>query len=338
MTDDLEPIAPEAAVELYLEHREGEISEESAQSHGYRLKQFVEWCDEKEITNLNDLTGRQLHAYRVERREDGDLSLVSLKAQLSTLRVFLKFCASIDAVPEELPEKVMVPTVPEEKQTSYTKLGPDRADEILDYLSQYHYASRRHVIFALLWKTGMRTGTLRALDVGDYDPDDLSLDVNHRPDQGTPLKNGTSAERMIALSDRLGHIVDSYLEGPRHEVEDENGRKPLVTTAYGRPAKSTFRDITYRLTRPCDLFKECPHDREISECEATDSNKASRCPSSKSPHELRSGAITMHLLDEVPTEVVSERMDVSQSVLDRHYDRRSEREKMEQRRKYLPGK
>jgi hypothetical protein len=50
---------------------------------------------------------------------------------------------------------------------------------------------------------------------------------------------------------------------------------------------------------------------------------------------MRSDAMTAHLLEDLPSEIVSERIDVSQKVLDRHYDRRTKRERMEQRRKYL---
>jgi hypothetical protein len=62
-----------------------------------------------------------------------------------------------------------------------------------------------------------------------------------------------------------------------------------------------------------------------------DRSQAFACPSSVSPHAVRRGAITHWLNSSVPEQVVSARANVSIAVLDEHYDR----EKMEQRRKYL---
>ena len=47
------------------------------------------------------------------------------------------------------------------------------------------------------------------------------------------------------------------------------------------------------------------------------------------------GAISHFLSIDTPGEVVSDRMNVSKDVIDDDYDSRSEREKMELRRKYL---
>lgn len=88
------------------------------------------------------------------------------------------------------------------------------------------------------------------------------------------------------------------------------------------------------MTRPC-VYGNCPHNRETESCEATDDNHASQCPSSVSPHPVRRGIITHHLLKDVPQTAVSGRCDVSKDILDQHYDRRSELEKAEQRREYL---
>lgn len=168
MSDDLQPIAPEAALELYLDQRKSELRPKTYRSHRYRLEPFVEWCKEQDHENMNDITGRDLHEFRVWRSENGDLKPVSLRGNLSTLRVFLEFCESIDAVREDLRSKVLLPSVPEEEMTSKTDLDQEFAEEILGYLDRYHYASRKHVILALLWRTGMQSGSLRTLDLDDY--------------------------------------------------------------------------------------------------------------------------------------------------------------------------
>jgi len=334
LSGELDPLAPEDAVKLYLEHREGELSAETYQSHRYRLEAFAEWCEDNDIHNLNDLSGRKLHTYRVDRRENDDLKPITLQGQLSTIRVFLKFCVSIDAVPESLPDKILLPTVSDGEEVSKTTLEPDRVERILEHLRKYQYASRDHVLLVLLWKTGIRMGSVRALDLKDYDADAPGFQLVHRSDTGTPLKNQNRGERWVALRSETATVVEDYIDGPRINVTDEYDREPLLTTNRGRMSGSAIRATIYTLTRPCQ-YVECPHDRDPEECEAMERIHASKCPSSRSPHDVRSGAITSHLLDEVPVEIVSDRMNVSQKILDQHYDRRTEREKMEQRRKYL---
>jgi len=106
MTQDLEPIAPQRAVDLSLAQREDGASDRTVQAHRYRLKHFVRWCGQEDLTNLNDLTGRRLYEYRLWRKDDGDLNPVSLRTQLSTLRAFVRFRESIDAVESGMHEEI----------------------------------------------------------------------------------------------------------------------------------------------------------------------------------------------------------------------------------------
>lgn len=66
-----------------------------------------------------------------------------------------------------------------------------------------------------------------------------------------------------------------------------------------------------------------------------ENNKASTCPSSVSPHAIRRGSITYRLSEDVSEKVVSDRMNVSLDVLEKHYDRRGEQQKAEQRQDQL---
>lgn len=75
----LEPIDPDTALEMYLADKANDLTEASLRAHEHRLSHFIRWCDENELDNLNELSGRQLHEFRLARREDGDLGKVSEK-------------------------------------------------------------------------------------------------------------------------------------------------------------------------------------------------------------------------------------------------------------------
>lgn len=63
----------------------------------------------------------------------------------------------------------------------------------------------------------------------------------------------------------------------------------------------------------------------------------SKCRVNISPYAIRRAPLTNLLTEDVPEKVVSDRTNVGQDVLDKHYHKRSEEVKVEQRRDYLDG-
>ena len=332
MSDELDPMGPAEAIEFYFRQRESELSKSTLENQRYRLNAFLDWCEKEGVTDMNDLTGRDLHSFRVSRQQD--VKKVTLNGHLQTLRVFLEFCATIDAVEAGLREQVLMPEVDAEEEARDEKLEEPTAEAILEYLDRFHYASREHVIVAILWHTGIRLGSLRAFDVRDFDPDVGCLDLNHRPETDTPLKNGQAADRSIAVGSHYCEVIADYIEHNRKDVRDDYGRHPLITSTQGRLSSTSIRNAIYEVMRPC-VYGDCPHGREPATCEAMEYGKASKCPSSRSPHGVRRGSITTHLRNETPTDVITERMNVSKAVLAKHYDQRTEREKMQIRREFI---
>lgn len=335
MTDELEPIEPDEALSLYLDHRQREVSDATLRSHKSRLGHFIRWCDEEGIENLNDLTGRRLHEFRLWRCNQNDgIKPVTEKTQMDTLRVFVRFLETIDGVPRDLSEKVQSPDLGSKENVRDELLDREHAEAVLEYLGKYKYASRPHVVLTLQWHTMLRRGAVSALDLQDYDSNNQSLAVRHRPDTGTPIKNQDDGERLVALRPEVCEILDDWIDDKRDDVIDEYGRDPLVATPYGRIHPTTVTAIVYNWSRPC-ILGPCPINRDPEDCEAASYEDASKCPESVSSHAVRKGSITHHLESDIPTEVVSARANVAPGVIEKHYDRRTEQAKMEQRRKFL---
>lgn len=323
---DLEPLDPRTATELFLDHKSTNCAESTVRNHRYRLKSFLEFCEEQSIDNLNHLSGRNIHQYRMWRNETGDINELTLRMHMSGLRVFLKWAATMEAVPEDLYSKVMVPRVDRSEHQRDEMLDSETAAEILEYLSTYEYASVEHTLLAILWETGIRLGAVHSIDLQDVDTEEEYLRLVHRPNSGTTLKNGEGGERLIAITAQLAKLLEDYIENIRPNVTDEFGRTPLISTAEGRQCRTTIRRTIYRITAPCYRDEHCP------DCERGTERK---CPSAVCPHAIRRGSITHYLKKDVPEKVISDRMNVSPDVLDAHYDNRTESVKMEQRREYL---
>jgi site-specific recombinase XerD len=336
MEVDLTPIDPRTALETYLEHRANEdLAKQTIRSHRYRLNHFVRWCEENDIDNLNPLGPRELQDYRNWRKRDGDLNNVSWHTQMSTFRVFIKWAENYEAVRPGLHKRLDVPDLdPDEDARDYT-FSKERADRILEYLNKFEYASKKHALFALMWHTGIRIGAVNSLDLQDFHPDERYIEIRNRPEQGTRLKNREKGERPISIADQEVQILKDYIEKVREEVTDDYGRKPLFTTRQGRAHITTLRSWIYRIARPC-LYRDCPHDRDPEKCEAKQQVKhASDCPSSFSPHTIRRSSITMWLDQDVPMQAVSDRMNAEENALEKHYDKRTEKGKMEQRKNHF---
>lgn len=194
---------------------------------------------------------------------------MTLKTNLITLRVFTKFLERINGVPEGLHRRIALPDMGNGEGVRNDMLSEEEAEQLLEYLEKFEYASKRHVMVGILWNTAMRISSLHSLDVGDVLEEENALRLEHRPEQGTTLKNGEGANRLVAVPQSLTNVLQDYIETNRPDVEDEYGRKPLIASDQGRLLKNNIRRTIYYLTRPCFYTDECPHGREIEDCDAT---------------------------------------------------------------------
>lgn len=327
-------LAPREAMERWLDSLRVEKSDQTVSTYYYRLKLFVEWCDEQAIDSMRDLDGWTLDSYETHRRSKHP-SPSTMKNEFSTLKNWLAYCARIEVVDETLPEKVEVPTVDKADRSSDISLTDDAAAALLTYYrNSDEYAARGHTLLELLWHTGARVGAIQSLDVGDWQETESGqryLLITNRPSQGTRLKKANQGERPVLLSETVWDVVDTYVRQHRHNVTDEYGREPLITSTDGRPAKGSLRDWTYQATIPCK-HSDCPHGKDSDTCDWTSYNRASQCPSSRSPHQIRTGAITWMRNQGIPAEEVAQRVNASVETIEEHYDKQSAVDEMLERR------
>jgi len=326
------------AAQRYLRQRRVDATDQSVDTWEYRLKLFVEWGEANRIESVGQLEPYDLVEYYELR--SAEIAPATLEGEMWTLKMFMEFLDDLGAG-DGLADAVRIPDVDQEDRSSDEKLEPDRGLELLR-----HYRSdpsdrgtRAHALIELLWMTGARQGGLRALDIRDVTLGDKPfVEFRHRPKTGTPLKNKLAGERAVAIPQESGEAIRRYIEHRRRDVHDDHGRQPLLASMKGRPTPNSVRNWTYQATQPC-IRVDCPHGKERETCEWTVQARSSKCPSSKSPHPVRTGSITWMLNMGWPIKDIAERVNADPKTIRQHYDkadlderRRRQREAMQDRR------
>jgi len=329
------------AVRRYLRRRSPDSTESSLHGWEYRLKLWVEWCESVGIESVGELTGYDMDEYYEIRA--ADVAPATLESEMWTLKMLCRFLEDIEAVEDGLAESVRIPDLDAEDRSDDTKLHTDDAHALLNYYrsSDDDFGTRKHALLELLWVTGARQGGIRALDMRDFYPSDQYVEFRHRPQSGTPLKNKRGGERPVGLPAETVQVLNHYIRHHRHDVRDDHGRQPLMASTRGRPGTNTIRVWSYLATLPC-IHSDCPHGRDPDVCEWTKYAHVSKCPSSRSPHQVRTGTVTYLLNQGWPPEDVAERVNSDVSTIEDHYDKadpeerlRRLRERMESRRRHL---
>lgn len=138
----LDPIDPSNALELYLADKEGTLARSSIRSHRWRVSTFVEWLNERGITNMNELTGRLVKEFQLEGRQAGEWAPSTENSMMNTIRVFIRWCESIEAVESGLSERVQPQTISANDDVRDEQLDAETAQDVLKNLDRFHYCSR----------------------------------------------------------------------------------------------------------------------------------------------------------------------------------------------------
>lgn len=329
---DPESLSIDKAIERYLRRRQSDATESSVKSFRYRLKIFRDWCSEIDaIETVSDLQRMDLDEFYEMRAAKA--SKTSLKNEMWTLKGFLGYLEDLGAVEDNIAEAVRIPELSQEDEVNETRLKAENAIEIIErYRNSDQNGCRRHAVLELAWFTGARQGALRGLDLRDVHFDKNYVEFHHRPETGTPLKNKRNGERPVALPDSVMRTLKRFVRDYRYDMHDDEGRQPFLASQRGRPGSNTVRSWCYLATIPCS-HNACPHGRKREVCEFTRYSHCSKCPSSRSPHRVRTGSISWQLDQGFPPEIVAERVNASVEVIESHYDQSGPIERMERRRR-----
>lgn len=218
----------ETCLEAYLNsEKEAGYSEESLYHKRIHIKQFIEWCRERGIESLLQLTPLKVDRYRKHlyyyRNEKGEAIQFGTQARkLREIRKFFQHLLLKGVLPTNPADGIEPPRVSERLPLTLTKRELERILAAPDTTTPLGLRDR--AILEILYATGLTREELWGLEVNHINLEEPSLTV----DKG-------ERKRKIPLLPRTVSWLKRYLEEVRPTLTNSDHEKALFLGKKKRP-------------------------------------------------------------------------------------------------------
>lgn len=222
----------------------------------FRIRDFFEWCKQKNITSVNNITQKHLTDYfiylqnRPNKRKQGGLSAAHLNHNFMAVDKLLEFLHQMGMNNLPLPTNFRI-TI--DKQERIDKIKPFTIDEIkilqsnisnsyseLPFIKRERIHEQLQLVFALYYGCGLRRTEGYRLTINDVDFDKKTIFIK----QGKGYK-----DRIVPMSEAVSKAIENYIYNFRSLIKANH--------------KRLFISNTSTVTRNLQHLQNCCNDEEI---------------------------------------------------------------------------
>lgn len=141
-------------------------SPKSVERADYSLRRLLQWCNERGIVYLRDLTRRELLTWSLALQQ-GSLSKSTVWTLTSTVKAFLRWCEQEQLIPASPLKRGDFPSKP---RPAPKPLTLEEIRQLLRFLDGKHWLDKRNVaLVKVLLDSGCRRGELVQMKAGDVE-------------------------------------------------------------------------------------------------------------------------------------------------------------------------
>lgn len=203
---------------FYVRCKAKGVSENTILTYGYLFNQWMRYCINKGITDIDDIDTDALRNYFVKLQQDG-YSPATVQDVYRSLKALWHWWEQEDIVQYNPMTKVERPKHRQERGRVFTA---SEIDIMLDYWNKETFIGlRNYTIIAILLGTGLRKAELLQLRLDDIDADSRTMTVFG--------KGGKY--RDVPISRKLWKIMSVYIKNRNEYVGKSSGW--LIVSRYG---------------------------------------------------------------------------------------------------------
>ncbi|MDD5276346.1 MAG: tyrosine recombinase XerC [Methylovulum sp.] len=218
--------------QLTVEQR---ASAHTVKSYQRDLKQLVQFCTDKLISDWQCVQHTHIRAYIAQRHRQG-LSSKSLQRQLSAIRSFYNYLLKNNVAETNPAQHVKAP---KQARKLPKTLDVDQITGLLEAGTNSIIEIRDIAMFELFYSSGLRLSELTALDLPDMDLPDKSLLVRSG-------KGGKS--RLLPIGSKAATALENWLLR-RAKIAVASSEPAVFTSTRG--TRLSQRSVELRLTQWC---------------------------------------------------------------------------------------